>query len=312
MNNIIKIYLASFVVASGPWLSPVLADESWQSEGAEQYQSGIQDREIGKSLLARHTNQNNLWIKPGTDIISCDDYYTAKTDQGILTNNVWNKHAAKNDDWRQCLLKKTVDGKVEYGWSWSWPFGRKVIYAQPQIKIGSSPWQPEPKFDNAFPLKIADLKRLEISHHTDVSTNGDHNTALTMWLTSKKYTGAKPNKSVIAAEIMIWTYFTDGHFNPAGQKHSEIEIKGSTWEVWYQQDWNDKSGVNDNRWVNVSFRAKTPSLSVKVPALELLNYAVQKRLIADSLFIADVELGNEIMNGAGITWVKDFRVLYDK
>ncbi|CAH9051165.1 hypothetical protein PSECIP111854_00691 [Pseudoalteromonas sp. CIP111854] len=132
-----------------------------------------------------------------------------------------------------------------------------------------------------------------------------------MWLITEEYNGSEPKKSVIAAETMFWTYSTTGHFNPAGQKFGEIMINDTTWEVWHQKDWDDKSGVNDNKWVNVSFRAKKLMMSANIPALNLLKYAINERLISQNLFIADVELGNEIMSGAGIAWVKEFSVLYE-
>lgn len=115
---------------------------------------------------------------------------------------------------------------------------------------------------------------------------------------------------MLAAEIMLWTHATAGHLNPAGRKLNEITIGDQVWEVWYQQDWEDKSGVNDNKWVYISFRAKHSAMTFNIPALELLHYAIQQDLISDQLYIADVELGNEIMSGAGITWVKAFNVDY--
>ncbi len=258
------------------------------------------------------TNENATWVKPESITISCDDYYSLNTRQGVFTNNVWNKHAAKNDAWSQCLEQRSINGDVQFGWSWSWPFGRRVIYSQPQIKIGSSPWAPEPKFDNSFPLSISDLKKLDITHSIEVNSNGDHNTVTTMWLTRSPYKGSEPDPSVIAAEIMIWTFATDGHFSPSGRKRGELTIEDTIWEVWYQKEWRDHSGINNNKWVSVSFRAKISSMQARIPGLELLNYAIQENLIAKNLFIADVELGNEIMSGSGIAWLKDFSVVYEK
>lgn len=255
--------------------------------------------------------ENDTWVKPDSITISCDNYFSITTEDGVITNNVWNMNAASTDSWSQCLEKREIEGKTQFGWSWSWPLGRNVIYSQPQIKIGASPWAPEPKFNNAFPLKISDLKKLNISHHIDVSTNGNHNTTTTMWLITEPYTGSSPNKSIIAAEIMIWTYATEGHLNPAGHKRGEITIEDTTWEVWHQKDWEDKSGANDNKWINISFRSKKSSLKANIPALRLLRYAIENNLISDDLFIADVELGNEIMSGSGIAWVKDFRVVFE-
>ncbi|WP_226648665.1 hypothetical protein [Microbulbifer variabilis] len=98
----------------------------------------------------RGISEMDVWVKPNSITITCENYSTISTDQGVLTNNVWNKDAARGDDWNQCLEKRLVDGEYQYGWSWSWPSGRKVIYSQPQIKIGSSPWMPEPKFDSSI------------------------------------------------------------------------------------------------------------------------------------------------------------------
>lgn len=256
--------------------------------------------------------EGERWIKPDSVTISCADYFSLITPYGVLTNNVWNKQAAQSDDWSQCLEKRITNGVVQFGWSWSWPFGRKVIYAQPQIKIGASPWAPEPKFDDSFPLRISDLQRLDISHKLEVQTTGDHNTTTTMWLIKENYQGSEPNKSVIAAEIMIWTYASPGHLDPAGRKLGKIKIRDTSWDVWYQKDWDDKSGVNDNKWVIVSFRAKEFSMSARIPGLELLEFAVKKNLIPEDLYIADVELGNEIMSGSGVAWVEEFSVAYEK
>lgn len=261
--------------------------------------------------LSNAQNENSKWVKPESTTISCEEYYSELISLGVLTNNVWNKGAAGAEMWSQCLEKRIHDGVVQYGWSWSWPFGREVIYAQPQIKIGASPWAPEPKFNTAFPIKIADLNSLKIEHELDVTTNGNHNNVVTMWLVSEPYKGSKPRPEIIVAEIMIWTYATENHFDPAGKEYSELKINDGIWEVWYDPNWYDTSGVNKNRWINLSFRAKHQSMKANIPALALMKYAISEGLISADDYIADIELGNEIMNGSGITWIKSFSVDFD-
>lgn len=265
---------------------------------------------FGLSSCSKNESKPVNWVKPLSDTISCDAYFAEVTSKGVLTNNVWNQHAAKNDTWTQCLETRQVDGEAQYGWSWSWPFGRRVIYAQPQIKVGSSPWAPLPKFDSSFPLNIKKLESLTIDHELEIETNGDHNTVTSMWLLSEPYLGTEVRKDIIAVEVMIWTYATPDHFNPAGTKFREITIDDGVWEIWYEQNWDDKSGVNDNKWAILSFRAKESSMQASIPALGLLQHAIEANLILDELYIADIELGNEIMSGAGITWVKDFSVSF--
>ncbi|SMF24204.1 Glycosyl hydrolase family 12 [Alteromonadaceae bacterium Bs31] len=264
-------------------------------------------------LSCKGKPENNMhWEKPESITIDCSDYFNLKTSQGVLNNNVWNKNAANSKPWSQCLEKRVVEGENQFGWSWSWPTGRRVIYAYPQIKIGASPWAPEPKMDTAFPLKISELKKIDISHELEISTNGDHNIATTMWLVNEAYKGDKANTAIIAAELMIWTYSTAAHFDPAGQNIGELTVGDTQWQVWYQNDWQDQSGANSNQWAIVSFRNKKPSMSARIPAMGLLQYALRKGLISKDLYIADVELGNEIMSGSGISWVKEFKVHYEK
>ena len=257
----------------------------------------------------KETVESIKWIKPDSFTISCEDYFSQQTNLGILNNNVWNKQAAKENARSQCIEKREVNGITQYGWSWTWPANRRVIYSYPQIKIGASPWAPEPKFDNRFPLEILSLKTLNISYNVETITNGEHNLATTMWLTNKPYSGNKPDPSVIAAEFMIWTYTTKNHFNPAGEKYSEIKIGNTLWEVWFNKNWSDTSGVNDNKWAYLTFKSDQSFLKADFNALKMLEYAIQEKLIDADLFIADVELGNEVMSGSGMTWIKEFNVL---
>jgi hypothetical protein len=249
------------------------------------------------------------WVKPESTVLGCEDYQSIAIESGVLYNNVWNKHADKSGSGVQCLESKEVDGIVQYGWSWSWPEGQKVIYAYPQIKIGSSPWAPKPNFDDRFPAKISSMQTLKIAFDVETTTNGIHNLAASMWLTKEPIQGGEPDPSVIVAEVMVWTYSTKGHFNPAGKKFAEIQLGGAAWEVWVDRNWKDVSGVNENRWTYITYRSTQHSLSANIDLLKLLEYAVEQQLITADLYVADLELGNEIMSGSGVTWVKSFDVI---
>jgi hypothetical protein len=263
-----------------------------------------------KNPIAETSNKSgtNAWTKPSSIPVTCDDYGTIQTKQGILTNNVWNKKAAGHKKWSQCIVKKMEGDSIVYGWSWSWPKGKRVIYGYPQIKVGASPWAPEPKFDDRFPMDLSQLEQLDVSIDVETSSNGNYNLATSMWLIREPNPSSQPNQSIIAAEVMFWTYATEGQFNPAGRKYGEVTVAGESWEIWYEKNWSDASGVNKNRWVYISFKAKNQAFKTTIHALELLRYAIQEELISDSLWIADIELGNEVMAGEGTTWVKDFHV----
>lgn len=263
------------------------------------------------SSCGRSAPEPSRWTKPDSIVVGCEDYQSFETKYGVLYNNVWNKHADESGDGVQCIESRGVGGSIQYGWSWSWPEGKRVIYAYPQIKVGSSPWAPEPRFDERFPKKISSLQRFELNFDVETVTDGDHNLAASLWLTTEPIKGGDPNPSVIAAEIMIWTYSTERHFDPAGRKFAEVEIDGGWWEVWVDKNWKDASGVNDNRWTYVTFRSKEQSMSASLGLLKLLEYAVEHQIVSEELYVADLELGNEIMSGSGITWINSFEVLLD-
>lgn len=254
---------------------------------------------------------NTLWVKPPSITLDCADYAAIQSPIGVLYNNVWNKHGAKDGEWQQCIEKRLVAEVTQYGWSWQWPQKSNVIFAYPQVKLGVSPWAPEPASDNRFPLKISSIKNLTISYDLEISTNGQHNLATSMWLTNSATVYEKPNPSAIVAEFMIWTYSTAKHFNPAGKKVTEVTIDGKQWEVWVDKNWGDASGANANKWIYITYRAKESALKTQFNAFNLIQHAVADNIITADLYIADIELGNEIMSGSGIAWVKSFEVKID-
>ncbi len=251
-------------------------------------------------------SESGTWSKPLTTTLSCADYQALPTKKGVLYNNVWNKRAAGPGNWYQCLEKSLYSRR--FGWSWHWPDLSNDIFAYPQIKVGVSPWDPGSARDARFPLKISTLTRLNIAHQLEITTTGQHNVATSMWLVDEASIGDIPVPELIAAEVMIWTYTTENHMNPAGVMVDTLKSNGTDWEVWLEKEWKDTSGANENRWVYLSFRALGPSLSAEYDALELLQFATNKGFLPPELYVADIELGTEIMSGSGLAWVIDFRV----
>ncbi|MFO1370788.1 MAG: hypothetical protein U1F46_17545 [Marinagarivorans sp.] len=244
------------------------------------------------------------WKKPETQTISCVDYFSEITPNGILYNNVWNKNAAKSFSWSQCLEKNPSTGLP--GWSWTWPNTSNVIYSYPQIKLGISPWAPQPKLSSDFPLDNTSIRSLVIEHELEIQGNSEHNVATSLWLTNTKNIGENPNPGAIIAELMIWSYSTPNHMNPAGVYKGNFEAGDQTWEVWATKNWTDASGANTNTWVYITFRAKNKSLSAAFDVKKFTNFAIEQDILPKNFYISDVELGTEIMGGSGLVWVKKF------
>lgn len=250
------------------------------------------------------------WEKPATQTISCADYYSEKTTLGTLYNNVWNKKAAKDFSWSQCLEQDPASGMS--GWSWRWPAKGSDIFGYPQIKVGTSPWAPSADAHSDFPLDNSTLRSLVVEHELQIRGSTEHNVATSLWLTNTKDIGTQPNPSAIVAELMIWTYTTPHHMTPAGAHRGDFNDGTQDWEVWSDKNWSDVSGANKNKWIYITFRAKNKNLKSKFDVVKLTRYAIEKQILPASFYFADIELGTEIMRGSGLAWVKQFNVVIEK
>jgi hypothetical protein len=241
-------------------------------------------------------------------VISCNEYYGEATPIGTVFNNVWNKQAAANLPWSQCLLKREFGNAVQWGWRWNWPMHNSFVYAQPQIKVGLSPWDPRPQADTRLPRRISALQRFSMAYDIDSHSTGNFNTATTLWLTKDRVVENQPNPTTITAELMIWHYFTPNQSRPGGKRTDTIETGGKRWEVWLETQWKDVSGHNKNQWTYLTFRATQPAHNGSVDILSLIQYSVAKGYISKEHFVSNLDFGNELMGGVGETWIKQFQV----
>ena len=258
--------------------------------------------------LAACTPPQADWTKPQTIVLGCEDYQSITIEESVLYNNVWNKAAAGDFAWSQCLEQKIGADPAVYGWSWKWPNTGRQIFGYPQIKVGSSPWEPLPRTHDGLPARIGGLESLTVSHAIEVDVMGEFNVATSMWLTNTDAIGDTQNPSIIEAEVMVWTYATQGHMDPAGTNIATINHAGHEWSIWLDENWADASGVNDNSWIYVTFKSEEPAFVAQFDVVELLRSDVLAKLELDKLYIADVELGTEIMQGSGLVWVERFNV----
>ncbi|TVZ40899.1 glycosyl hydrolase family 12 [Alteromonadaceae bacterium 2753L.S.0a.02] len=250
-----------------------------------------------------------LKVHSETKQLNCEPFSATQTPIGDFQNNVWNQQAAGDFKWRQCVLKKQTSQGTKYGWSWQWPPKGTEVYAQPQVTLGQTPWVGHKTPYPGYPISLASLNSLSVSYQTETNSNGAYNLATTFWITSANNIPTIAHKESIAAELMVWTYASPGFYNhPAGKKVAEMLASGENWEVWVQQNWHDTSGVQNNRWVYIAFRSKSNRFSADYDATAMINFAVERGYLKRNLYIADIQLGNEVMSGTGETWVDKFAV----
>jgi hypothetical protein len=155
-------------------------------------------------------------------------------------------------------------------------------------------------------------RSLVVEHELEIQGRGEHNVATSLWLTNSGEIGASPSPSIIIAELMIWSYATAQHLNPAGSHTGNFDSGGHTWEVWLDKNWGDVSGAHANNWVYLTFRAKSPNLKARFDVMEFTRFAIEQQILPTDFYIADLELGTEIMSGSGLAWVKQFEVAVNR
>ena len=243
---------------------------------------------------------------PTAETLTCEADATFATAQGVLRNNAWNRQAAGTKTWRQCLLRRTLaDGTTQFGWSWSWP-AKHALYAYPEITVGPSPWLQGPAQADGFPRRIADLKRMTVHYALEVVADGPYNVAGEMWLTRAPRGSGPGAESLIVGELMITTGQAPGL--PPDEKPllGEVVIDGQRWQVNAHQAWGAPPEVTGHRWTFITYRAVPPSPSVRYDARRILDDAVRRGLVDPEWYVANFELGNEIVGGSGTTWIREF------
>lgn len=243
-----------------------------------------------------------------TTEIDCAANASVNTPLGRLHNNAWNQQAAGNQRWRQCLLRQDTGEQRLYGWSWQWPADTKQVLAYPGLTVGAKPWEPGPGNDARFPRALAATQKLLLAYDLETTSTGDNNLAASMWLINTPTVANPPDEAAITTEVMVWTR-TDGADWSAGDTPvAEVSIDDQRWQVFAQRNWGDASGGSSHRWTLVSYLAMSASNRASIDLRKILADAQARGLVSGNDYIANVELGNEVANGTGTTWVKAFSV----
>ena len=230
--------------------------------------------------------------------VHCGDWDELADSGLVYQNNVWGKGDIA--DYEQCLLTRSVDGVVEYGWRWEWPKGTGHVKAYPQVIYGHKPWNAA-STTSILPARIKSIKELSIAYAVEMSAQGTYNLAYDIWLTSSN----PPTPDTITHELMIWM---DRTFEAQSRKYlaGQVVVDDIVYDLYLRPNFHPASGAG-----YIAFVSREPRFSGVVDVVALLGYLVEHDHISADHYVASVELGNEVIDGTGELWLQRFQVTAD-
>jgi len=231
---------------------------------------------------------------------SSADSATIQVGNYRLSNNVWNKGAACGP-YSQSVFTETLNGAPAFGWSWRWPDSDVSVVSYPELGYGYSPWNGSSWGGSpAIPARIG-TKAISASFDVESSRRGSYNLAFDIWVTNPTNS---PTSSDIAYEIMIW--LDHSGFPPSGGRIAQgVKIGGRTFDVWEMSCMKDGKKA---KWTDITYVAEAPVYRGSVDISGFFADLVANRGVSNSLYIASIEFGNEVMAGSGVTEITDWSV----
>ena len=212
-------------------------------------------------------------------------------------NNVWGK--GDLTDYEQCLLKRIVSGRTQYGWRWRWPLAAGNVKAYPEVIYGHKPLGHDPlrpPTTAALPRQISAINKLQVSYEVELNASGEYNLAFEMWVTSRN----PPTTETITHEIMIWV---DRTFEPDLPEFlvAEVPIDGVTYDLYI-----DPGTQLGDKYI--AFASHPAQLSGTLNFEKFLAYLIAHGHLPTDQYVTSVELGNEVIQGTGELWLKHLQI----
>jgi len=223
---------------------------------------------------------------PGTDwkVIFFSDFR--------LDNNIWGIVNA------QATFEQAIyiydSGQFGYNWTRVSSSSKQLTY--PSVFYGASPWGEaccEPATTPNLPVPVQNLHSLIVTQDfehvvTDHNGNSTWDFAYDIWLTSKKPDGTDVS-STITDEVMVWFGWNSNAWTPTAVEKNAVNDGFNVYD--YTATWqNNPSRYHQFR---ITGAQRIPD---KVNLQPFLAYVV-KRYNRPQIWLADIELGDEVNDG---------------
>lgn len=226
--------------------------------------------------------------------MQCEEAVTAASGSYEVENNVWGKGALT--DWSQCVgATNSTRRGLAARWTWDWKSQDNQVKAFPEVVFGHKPGTAR-STTPLLPRKLGEMRRVVMDYDISTQRNGTGNLSVDIWLTDTPTptTFAVPP---ITHEVMIWLE-TFGPMYAGGEQIDTVSIHGIPYRVYV----GEKFGLG---WRYIAFKPEnTPMQPVaQIDLMPYLLYLQTKGLVTPESHVANINLGNEIISGAGTTQV---------
>lgn len=225
---------------------------------------------------------------------SCTPDTTIKYGQYLIYNNAWN--APKN--FSQCIaLTKNKTPQIQ--WSWNYPNDNAGINGFPSILVWQSPWSSRPTTTKKLPVALQNIKSLKAEYQVVQNITWWYNLAIDGWITQSLVMSPEN----IKYEYMIWEDYSDIEKSELGSFQWTIKTTHGEYSMYTKiPTWNPPG----TSWVYILFLSSKKHTSGTIDIDQLLNFAVDKKIIPKNFYLSTVEFGNEVTAWSGSTLVKKY------
>ncbi len=233
--------------------------------------------------------------------VTCADWTAAYSGSYWVQNNTWGKE--KLTGWSQCIgIGDGGPGSITARWIWDWPNSGTNVKAYPEVIFGQKPGTQSSTA--ALPRKVSDIQSATVAWDIESDHTGSGNTALELWLTDVPGPVADFSAPPVTHEIMIWLEAYGG-MHPGGAFTERVTLDGVDYDVYIGDDFGEG-------WRYIAFERVTPQLGIGgLDLVSFLAYLRSKHLVTGNEYVASIELGNEVISGAGQTRLHSYTVSVD-
>jgi len=253
----------------------------------------------GGADYLNNSGSYNVVVTVSVSSLVCNDWAEIKMNEYIVSNNVWGKGNITN--YKQCIFGTKIGNIVDFGWNWTWPKDGGNVKAYPEIIYGWKPWSESSTTSN-LPIQIGNINQITVSYDailSTTSTTGTYNLTFDLWITNL----SPPNPNNITREVMIWV--ETKNMIPSGTLLQRVSISGEDYDFYKGQ-----GSAGSTIWTYLAFVKVSPKLKGSINVHEFLNYLKNESHIFANEYLASIEFGNEIIEGAGETRLQNYSVSY--